>query len=154
LTPVWTHDGHPAHEPHWQWASFKLFGDMSGFGPCTTMGVQHDGELVGVVVFHNFNRKAGVVEISGVSESPRWLSRSLLLAMFGYVFDKLGCQMAVMRVAEDDSRLMRILTAYGFDHIHLPRMRGRNEGENLYTLTEEDWRGNGFHKQNQIPPSC
>jgi RimJ/RimL family protein N-acetyltransferase len=147
VTPIWTSEGHPAHALHWQWASAKLFGNLRGFGPCTTMGVVHDGGLVGVMVFHNFDRESGVIEISGVSETPRWVTRRVLEAMFSYPFDQLGCQLVVMRVSERDERLPRILTAYGFESFYIPRLRGRGEGENIFTLTDDAWRVNGFHRK-------
>lgn len=134
-----------------QWASVKLFGHGRGFGPCTTMGVFDGPKLVGVMTFHGYEPAAGVIEISGVSEDKRWLARHILFSLFSYPFDQLGCQMVVMRVSERNRQwngrgLHRLLNAYGFTAQRIPRLYGRNEDGILYSLTEEAWRGNGFHK--------
>lgn len=127
------------------WAAAHIEGIRRGFKPCTTMGVFDGDELVAVMVYHNFDRPSGVIEVSGAGITPRWLTRAVLHEMFAYPFDQLGCQMIVMRVSENNSRLLRILTAYGFDHILIPRLRGRDEGERIFTLTDDAWRANGFH---------
>lgn len=130
------------------WVGQKLFGDKArGFGPCTTMAVFDEQELLGVMVFHNYESAAGIIEVSGAANDPRWLTRPVLRQMFAFPFDELGCQMVVMRVSETNARLMRILTAYGFQSYRIPRLRGRNEDEIVFTLTDDRWRNNGFHRR-------
>ena len=131
-----------------QWAAIRLFRRLDGFGPCTTMGVFDDARLIAVMVYNNWDRQTGVLEIHGVAETPRWLAKPVLHEMFAYPFEQLGCQMVVMRVSANDSRLRRILTAYGFDHYLIKRLRGRDEDECVYTLTDDAWRANGFHREN------
>ena len=116
--------------------------------PFTTMGV-FDGEtLLAVILYNNFQPEAGVIEIHGAAETARWLPRPVLYQMFSYPFDQIGCQSVVMRVSERNTRLLRILTAYGFDHVVIPRLRGRDEGERIFWLTDDAWRSNRFHKEN------
>ena len=130
------------------WVNGKLFGESgTGFGPCTTMGVFDGDHLLGVMVYHNYNSKAGVIEISGAAEHARWLTNAVLLEMFAYPFDQIGCQLVVMRVSEENRRLSRILTAYGFDRYKIPRLRGRHEDEIVFTLTDDRWRNNRFHRR-------
>lgn len=136
------------------WASFKLFGHGRGFGPCVTMGVFEDGRLVGCMVYHNHEREAGLIEISGVSERKDWLKRHVLWEMFAYPMNQLGCQMVVMRVSEKNQQwngrgLPRLLKAYGFTSQRIPRLYGRHEDGILYCLTDDAWRANGFHRQNK-----
>lgn len=115
--------------------------------PYTTMGV-FDGEmLVACMLYNNYQPEAGVIEIHGAGITPRWLTRPVLEAMFEYPFGQLGCQLVVMRVSERNSRLRRMLTAYGFKGHVIPRLRGRDEGEIIYTLADNDWAGNGFHRR-------
>lgn len=136
----------------WMWASMKIFGHARGFGPCSTMGIFDGADLVAVAVFHDFNRDAGIVEISGASDDKRWLTRPVLWEMFSYVFDQLGCQMVVQRasvrnVQENGRGLPRLFKAYGFTAIDIPRLYGRDEDGVLYCLTDDAWRANGFHKR-------
>lgn len=99
-----------------------------------------------VVLFHNWDPGAGVVEITAASDSKRWLTRPVLLELFSYPFDRLGCQAVVARMAPERP-LARMFTAYGFKRYDLPRLRGRNEGEAVLILGDDDWRSNGFHKE-------
>ena len=122
----------------------------------TTMGVFEDGKLIGVMVYHNWDRAAQVIEISGVSERKEWLKRHVLWEMFHYPFDQLKCQMLVMRVSEmkrqwNGRGLPRLLKAYGFTETRVPRLYGRDEAGILFCLTDDDWRKNGFHRQHSKP---
>lgn len=143
---LWASDAEPDLNAHLsQWASFKLYGHLKGFGPCTSMGVFEGPNLIAVMVFHDYSKDRGVIEVSGVSEKPEWLKRHVLKEMFSYPFEELNCQLVVMRVSEKDKRLKRILTAYGFEGFEIPRLKGRHEAEIIYTLTDDAWYGNGFH---------
>lgn len=114
--------------------------------PFTTMGV-FDGEtLIAVMLYNGWQPEAGTIEIHGAGISPRWLTKHVLREMFAYPFHQLGCQMVVMRVSERNSRLLRMLTSYGFDHVTIPRLRGRDEGERIFWLTDDAWKANKFNR--------
>lgn len=121
--------------------------------PYTTMGVFDDSQLVAVILYNNFQPEAGVIEIHGAGISPRWLTRPVLRGMFEYPFMQLGCQNVIMRVSDRDRRLLRILKAYGFKHVTIPRLRGRDEGERIFWLTDDAWKANGFHKELSVSPN-
>lgn len=122
------------------WVAAHIPGCERGFNNPTAIGVLEDGQLIGGTVFHNWAPEAGVIEMSSAATSPRWLGRSMLRAIFGYVFDQLECQMVVMRVSERNERMVRIAQKFGFDGHLIPRLRGRDEAEWLFFLTEEQWR--------------
>jgi len=115
-----------------------------GFGECKTIGIVDNDQLIAGLVYHNWNPEHEVIEISGSSLSPRWLTRSVLKEMFDYPFNRCGCQMVVMRVSEHNKRLHRQLKAYGFKSYEIPRLRGREENEIIFTLTDDDWRAGRF----------
>ena len=126
----------------------KVWGEDRGFSIGTAMGVfDYDGNLAGAIIFHNYDRWAGTIEISGAAETARWLTRPVLWAMFDYPFNRIGCQAVFMRVDPADRRLRRILTAYGFDYFEIPHLRGKGKPEGVYILSEDDWRANGFHAE-------
>jgi RimJ/RimL family protein N-acetyltransferase len=155
MTPIWGSSREPDLNAYLsQWASFKLFNHCRGFDPCTTMGVFDQDKLIAVVAFHNYEPEQGVIELSCIAEKKEWLKRHILWEMFSYAFDQLGCQLAVLRVSERNKQwngrgLPRLLKSYGFTSIRIPRLYGRNEDGILYSLTDEAWRCNGFHKQNK-----
>lgn len=128
-----------------RWAAAHIWGGGNQqFGECRTMGVVLGGDLIAVMVFHNWNPESGVIEISGAGTSKRWLTRTTLRRMFAYPFDDVGCQMVVMRVSERNEPLARMLKVYGFKSHRIPRLRGRSEDEIVFTLTDDDWRANKF----------
>lgn len=115
-------------------------------GPCLV--ILDKNNLLCTLVYHNYEPDAGVIEITGASVSPRWLTRSVLHRMFAYPFEELGCQLVVMRVSEHNTRLKRILLTYGFKPHTIDRLRGRNEAEVIYTLTDDAWKANKFEVTN------
>lgn len=96
--------------------------------------------MVAGVLLHNYQPEAGVIELTAYAATRRWLSRRALADVFGYVFDQLGCQMAVARIAEGNATARRFWSALGADETIVPRLRGRTEAEVISTLTDEQWR--------------
>ncbi|TIW62969.1 MAG: GNAT family N-acetyltransferase [Mesorhizobium sp.] len=132
----------------------RIDGGYRGFGAHTSMGLIDGDRLLAAVVFHNYNPEAAVIEFSAASITERWLTRPVLWAMFSYAFHTAGCRMVVMRVAEDNEArngrgIKRILRAYGFTETRIADLRGRGVAEMIYTLTDEDWASNGFHKHQE-----
>lgn len=114
--------------------------------PYTTMGVFDGPALLAVILWNNYQPEAGVIEFHGAATSKRWLNRKSLTAMFQYPFAQIGCQMIVTRNSERNTSLHRMLTSYGFTRFHIPRLRGRVEGETIWTLTDDQWRASKFYK--------
>lgn len=111
-----------------------------------------DKALKAVIVYHNWYPEHGVIEMSCAGEGRNWMTRPVLREMFAFPFERRGCQLVVLRVSErnrdENGRgLQRMLCAYGFNETRIPRLRGRDEAELIYTLADDDWRANGFHKE-------
>lgn len=136
------------------WASMRIFGHANGFPQATTMGVFNDKKLIACMIYHNYDRKAGVVEISGAASDRRWLRKYVLHEMFSAPFTDMGCQCVVMRVSPkpEQRHIRRMLTSYGFTEHRIPRLRGRDEDECVFVLTDDAWRANGFHASTDISP--
>lgn len=129
------------------YAALRIWGKNRDFPGSTCMAVVDDANTVcAVMVFYDYDAEAGVIQISGAADTPKWLTRKILKEMFEYPFVQLGCQAVVMRVAPENKRLGRILTALGFERTVVKRLRGRNEDECLFVLYDDVWRSNGFHE--------
>lgn len=130
----------------------RIWGEPRGFGPFGSIGIVDDGgTVVAAMIYHNWDRAAGVIEISGAADTARWITRPVLLEMFSIPFDQFECQMVAMRVYPENQTpagrgLVRLLRAYGFKEYLIPRLGGRHQDQILFTLTDDDWRSNGFHK--------
>jgi hypothetical protein len=114
--------------------------------PYATMGVFDGSALAAVILWNNYQPEAGVIEFHGAASDKRWLTRRTLEAMFQYPFAEVGCQMIVTRNSESNTSLHRMLTSYGFDRFYIPRLRGRDEGETIWTLTDDQWRSSKFYR--------
>lgn len=147
MTPVW--GATPAVE---RFVSLGLWGDDRGVGPCQGCGfADAAGNMVAGVLLHNWQKDAGVIEVTAYAATRRWLTRTALAEVFGYVFDQLECQMAVARISEGNAVARRFWTALGAQETIIPRLRGRDAAEVLSTLTEEQWRSSRFNRTGAVP---
>ena len=122
----------------------KIIGLPRGFGNCKAIGVlDDDGRLICGFVYHNWSPEAGVIEMSIASTTRRWLTRRVMRAAFAYPFE-IDCQMVVMRLSARDKRLHHQLKSCGFKPYKIPRLRGREEDEIIFTLTDDDWKAGRF----------
>lgn len=148
--------GDAAYQPLHSFLTRRIWGDDRTLSPGTIFGITKGETVTAVALFHNWQPDAGVIEISAASDDKRWLTRPVLAGLFGYAFNELGAQAVVARIDPDRASLARIFTAYGFSRFDLPRMRGRDKGEAVLILGDDDWRANGFHKdyahERQISP--
>lgn len=131
------------------WCNRHIWDDGSQLGGHVdaTMGVIDGDQIIAVMAYHNYNPTSQVIEYSGAATSKRWLQRHVLQKMFAYPFDELGCQMLVTRNSAKNTALHRQLTSYGHTPYVIPRLRGRNEDEIIWTLTSEQWADNKFNRR-------
>ncbi|MFD9897468.1 N-acetyltransferase [Mesorhizobium sp. NPDC059025] len=147
MLPFWGYDEAVA-----AWVAEHIPGCARGFENCRALGVLDGEQLAAGVVFHNWEPEHGVIELSGASTTQRWLTKPVLWQMFAYPFLGIGCQLVVMRVSERNEQwngrgLPRLLKAYGFEVTPIARLYGRHENGRLFSLTDDAWRANGFHKK-------
>lgn len=147
---VWANAGHSMHEAIGEFVSFRLYGHPGAFRDYTAMGVFQDGTMIAGLVYYDYDRQAGVIQISGASDSARWLTKPVLWEMFAFCFREIGCQSVVMRVDPSNERLGSMLKRYGFRDHRLPRLRGRDRDDIIYILHDNVWESNGYHRENIV----
>lgn len=147
---VWGDSKNPVLRAHLcAFVDKQIGGSGLGFGDsAVAMGITEDnGQLAAALVFHNYEPRAGVMEMSAAALSKLWLTRPVLQRIFDYVFQDAECQMVVMRVSERNAPMIRIARAYGFSEVLIPRLRGRDHAEFIFTLTDDDWRASRFNRK-------
>lgn len=132
-----------------QWASYKIFGHPNAFEKFCSFTVMRSGSVIAVIILHNWDRRAGVIEISAAGSGP-WQSRRLINDVFGTCFGALGCQMVVMRGDEKNVAMLRNSERLGFSGHFIPRLGGRDTGQWLFTMTDDDWRENRLNQSREI----
>jgi len=126
--------------------SIRLWGVPGRFDRFASMGVFGGDVLIAGMLFHNWHREHGTIEISGAALNSRWLTRKVLNEMFGMPFDRWGCQTIVMRCDPSDEALARMLSTAGFVFFHLPRLRGRDRNELICLLHDDVWKANPLYR--------
>jgi RimJ/RimL family protein N-acetyltransferase len=123
-----------------------IFGEPGKIDGYCSMAVIDKDKLIAGVLYNNYHPDVGVIELHTAAFDKRWLTRPILRGIFSLPFDRLGCQLCVIRVSERNETMLRIARSVGFKDVLIPRLRGRDEGEYIMTLTDDDWRQSRFCK--------
>lgn len=110
-----------------------------------SMAVVEDGKLIAGTLYHNWQPDEGVIELSSFSTNKRWLTRRVIRAMFHLPFVRLGCQLVVLRVSERNKVMCDIARAFGFTEVYIARLRGRDEGELIFSYTDDQWKASKYY---------
>jgi hypothetical protein len=72
-----------------QWAALRTphVGEL-GYGPNWSVGVALQGELVAVIVWHDFQPQHGTIQLSMASASPRWINRRIVARLLALAFEQ------------------------------------------------------------------
>jgi RimJ/RimL family protein N-acetyltransferase len=119
---------------------------VEAFGPCGSLGVVRNDNVIAAVVFHNWVPDYGVIELSAAADDPRWLARKTIRQIMTICFDQHKCQQIYARIEADNRRACQIFDFLKFSKMVLPNMRGRGQDEALYMMTADEW---GGHKLNE-----
>lgn len=131
MTPVW--DDRVAG-----WVAAHIPDCERGFGECRALGVvNHNGELVAGVVFHEWNPERGLIELSAAATDRRWLTRTVANIAMGYAFSV--ARMAVVRTDERNMPVRRLWKALGVVEHVIPDMWAPGVATIIITLTLEQW---------------
>ena len=124
-------------------------GQQRTFGPCQAIGVTDDnGKPVAAIVYNNFNRVAGTIEMSAAAlPRSRWLSRETIWRAYRHPFETLKCQTVFGHARADDEPWLRILASLGHAFITVPRCYGRDADGVLVMLTVEEWQTHPIHQR-------
>jgi RimJ/RimL family protein N-acetyltransferase len=129
-----------------EWVAGQLGYDRP-FTSCRSMAVIHSDRIVAGVVFHDWNPEAGVIELSAAATDPRWMTRKVINEAFGYVFGRLGCQMAVARTEASNRTVRRLWRGLGAQEAIIPRLFGRTKNGAILTLTDDKFRTSKFYQE-------
>jgi len=129
-----------------EFVSRLIWGEAECLQNYCTMGIYDEDRLVAGTVFHNWQPESGVIELTSATTTKRWLTKPVIRAMFKLPFDILGCQLAVLRVSERNEAMVRIARDFGFTEAYVPRLRGRDEGEFIFSFSDDQWRASRFYE--------
>lgn len=119
--------------------SVGVFGKPEAIRDYCTMAVLDGNKLIAGTIYHNFYDEEGVIELTSFSLSKKWLTKPVVRAMMALPFERLGCQLIVLRVSERNTSMCAIARKFGFTEIYLPRLLGRDHGQFLFSFTDDQW---------------
>lgn len=128
-----------------EWAGRAIWDKPGAFDLCSTLSVIKDDDCIGVVVFHEWHEDRGTIEISAAG-FVGWQSRRVVNEVFGFCFDAMCCQAVIARTSDLNGNAIANLLRLGFEGYLIPRVRGFDEGEVVFTMTEEAWRKSRLYK--------
>jgi RimJ/RimL family protein N-acetyltransferase len=101
-----------------QWAADHIPHVRGGdFGPCQAIGVasgsNSEDQLYAVVVFHDYQPRAGTLQFSAAARSPRWATPGVLRGMLAYPFRQLGVFKLWGAIPGDNERALRFNLGIG-----------------------------------------
>lgn len=128
-------------------------GQQLGFGcairtgaPPVAIGVALKGEIVAAAVYHDYRPPS--IEVTFVTTTPRWASRSNIKAILHYPFVQLGCKRVTAITPEDNTQARAFLERLGFqkEGVH-PNVYKDNDmagiSYGLLRCDAERWLSNG-----------
>lgn len=116
----------------------------------SSMAVFDGDKLIGGTLFHNWHPDEGVIELTSFSKDKRWLTKDVIRCMFSTPFVCLGCQLVVLRVSEKNDNMIGIARKFGFTETFIPRLRGRDEGEHIFSYTDDQWKASPYNEARQV----
>lgn len=103
--------------------------------------------IVAAVAYHNWNRKAGVIEISAYSTRRDWADLDRVREIFSFPFAQDGVRLAVARTSEHNKRVRRIWRAVGAQEYVIPDLQADGEAEAIMVLRKDVWAASKFMRQ-------
>jgi RimJ/RimL family protein N-acetyltransferase len=110
------------------------------FAACTAIGVEsRDGRPLGGVVFTEWRPALRSLEMACASETPRWLTRSIVREILTYPFRQLNCVRVTAITARRDKRTRGFVEKLGFRCEGIVRKGLLSDDAVLYGLLKDEW---------------
>ena len=90
----------------------NLTNDFGDFGAAVGIGVEKNGELVGGVVFNEYNGPN--INMHCASTDKRWLSKEALRFFFAYPFEQVKVKRITALVGEKNDKSIKLIEGVGF----------------------------------------
>lgn len=128
------------------------------WGPCEAIGVVDGADnLVGGVVFNNYQPHNRNIEASFAATRADWLTPRLLTGILAYPFYQLGCQRITSLTPKKNRRARQFLEKFGFKLEGNVR-RGYGDDDCIISgLLESEWRCHRFNRSRisvKTSPPC
>jgi RimJ/RimL family protein N-acetyltransferase len=89
---------------------------VENFGPCITIGIgsKNRNKLLAGLVYHDYQKNNGTIQLSMASISPMWARREHIAEMLRYPFEQLGIYKVFTTTPEDNVSALKVNAHIGF----------------------------------------
>ena len=115
-------------------------------GVALTLGIEHQGEIAGVIAFHEFDRDNRQISMGfwiSSSHQGKGIVSSSCERLIEYAFTDLGLNRVVMKIAEDNIRSRRVAERLGLACEATSRqsewLYDHYVNQAIYAITAEQW---------------
>lgn len=120
---------------------------LTGFGLATAIGVVNSqGELIGGVVYHNWQPAFGNIELSFASTTPRWLTKTLITQLLAYPFYQLDCIRITAVTPRKAASARAFLDQFGFAREGVHWRAFRDDDAITSCLKRKDWERHRYNR--------
>jgi len=123
-----------------EWVRHLSPTEHHGFGPCTAIGTERDGKLLGAVVYHDYRPHFSSIQMSCAAVDRRWLSRAALEIFFHYPFVQLRCERVTAIVARKNKPSRSLVEGVGFCHEGVVRKGFGTDDAMIYGMLKNECR--------------
>jgi RimJ/RimL family protein N-acetyltransferase len=128
-----------------RWVADQVGG--ADWGPCEAIGVaDKDDNLIGGVVFNNYQPQYRNIEVSFASIRANWLTPTLCTGILSYAFDQLGCNRITSLTPKRNRRARQFLQKFGFCHEGTIRYGYGNDHTIISGLLASEWAEHRFNR--------
>lgn len=136
----------PFSQPIAAWVGEQI-GHGMDWGPCEAIGVvDKDDNLIGGVVFNNYQPQYGNIEVSFAAIRANWLTSHLVTGILRYAFDQLGCIRITSATPKRNRRARQFLQKFGFKHEGTIRRAYGNDDAIISGLLASEWAVHRFNR--------
>jgi RimJ/RimL family protein N-acetyltransferase len=129
-----------------QWVADQI-GHGLDWGPCEAIGVvDKDDNLIGGVVFNQYQPQYRNIEVSFAAIRPNWLTPSLVTGILSYAFDQLDCNRITSLTPKKLRRARQFLQKFGFKHEGTVRSGYGDDDCIISGLLKSEWQVHRFNK--------
>ena len=137
-----------------KWVAERIPG-VEDFGPCQALGVtDEDDNLIGGVVFHDFQPQWANIQVSFAGERADWLTARLITAILSYAFDQLDCARITSLTPKRNRRARQFLMKFGFRHEGTIRKGFGTDDSIISGLLKTEWQEHHFNRGKISRPSA
>ena len=84
------------------------------FGPCQGLAVVSGDRLLAGIIYHDYSKDFGTIQLSMAAESPMWAKRDSIAALLDYPFNQLGVYRLFTLTPIDNKIALKVNSHIGF----------------------------------------